>query len=356
MTKYLVTGGTGFIGRSLIRALVTRGDSVRSFDDDSRGSQQYLKDIACEVEFIKGDIRDYPAVHKAVKGVDCVIHLAYINGTNAFYTKPDVILDVAVRGITNVIQACITNKVRRLSVASSSEVYQTATHVPTTEKVPLSVPDPLNPRYSYGGGKIISELMAINFGRLHFDHVTIFRPHNVYGSNMGDAHVIPQLLEKIRFAKIENGKIEVQIQGKGYETRSFCYIDDAVDGILTVIDKGKHLEIYNVGTEEEIRIDELVKLMSKLSGLKVDIIPGARQIGSPIHRCPDITKLKKLGYKPKVTLDKGLLAVITLPVVQKEYPRIGAMSAATSIPGVSWFLKGLLLLDKVYQKVVYDKG
>ena len=101
-------------------------------------------------------------------------------------------LDVGVRGMINVIDACRRHGIGTLLLASSSEVYQTPPQVPTDEAAPLVVPDPLNPRYSYGGGKIISEMMAINFGRKFFERVLIFRPHNVYGPDMGFEHVIPQ--------------------------------------------------------------------------------------------------------------------------------------------------------------------
>src|SRR5271157_6120842 len=124
MKKYLVTGGTGFIGRALVKALVERGDTVRSLDDDSRGSKSLLKDI--DVELITGDVRDFELVNKAVKGVDHVCHLAYINGTQTFYEKPIPILDIAVRGMMNVIHACALNNVPELSLASSPEAYQTA--------------------------------------------------------------------------------------------------------------------------------------------------------------------------------------------------------------------------------------
>ena len=85
----------------------------------------------------------------------------------------------------NVLDACISNKIEDLILASSSDVYQSPKEVPTSENVPLIVPDLLNPRYSYGGGKLISELLAINYGRSHFERVVIFRPHNVFGPDMG---------------------------------------------------------------------------------------------------------------------------------------------------------------------------
>ncbi len=179
MSRILVTGGSGFIGSALVKALVRDGHAVRVLDDNSRGAPRRLADVAKDVEFIGGDVRDAAAVAGAVRGVDEVHHLAFVNGTEFFYSQPDLVLDVGVKGMVNVIDACRAANVRNLVLASSSEVYQSPPQVPTDESAPLIVPDPTNPRYSYGGGKIISELMALNYGRKHFDRVLIFRPHNV---------------------------------------------------------------------------------------------------------------------------------------------------------------------------------
>ena len=105
---YLVTGGTGFIGAGLVKGLVAAGARVRSLDNDSRGSKAKLGDVAKDVELIVGDIRDAAVVAQAVTGVDSVCHLAYINGTEFFYTKPELILEVAVKGMMNVIDGCVT--------------------------------------------------------------------------------------------------------------------------------------------------------------------------------------------------------------------------------------------------------
>ncbi len=130
--------------------------------------------------------------------MDEVHHLAFVNGTEFFYSAPELVLDVGVKGMINVIDACRAEGVGKLILASSSEVYQTPPHVPTDETAPLVVPDPTNPRYSYGGGKIISELMAINYGRKFFERVLIFRPHNVYGPDMGWEHVVPQFAMRLK--------------------------------------------------------------------------------------------------------------------------------------------------------------
>lgn len=300
--RYLITGGTGFIGSAITRKLVLRGESVRVLDNDFRGSKKRLADIKKDFEFIKGDIRNPHDVEKACRGIDIVLHLAFINGTEFFYTKPELVLDVGVKGIVNVIDACTKFNIGNLVVASSSEVYQTPSIVPTPENVPMVIPDPLNPRYSYAGGKIISELLAINFGRKYFDRVVIFRPHNVYGPDMGWEHVIPQFILRMK----NSSSVEFHIQGSGRETRAFVYIDDFTDGLELVIDKGEHLGIYHIGTDEEVSIIEVAKKIGEIFGKKVKVIPGKLQKGGTLRRCPDISKLRRLGYEPKVSLDEGL--------------------------------------------------
>ena len=190
MSRILVTGGSGFIGSGLVKTLVKLGHRVRVLDDNSRGSPRRLTDVANDIEFFAGDIRDAAAVEKAAQGVDEVHHLAFVNGTEFFYSRPDLVLDVGVRGMVNVIDACRKHKIGTLVLASSSEVYQTPLKIPTDETAPLTIPDPLNPRYSYGGGKMISELMAINFGRKYFERVLIFRPAQCLwtGHGLGTRH------------------------------------------------------------------------------------------------------------------------------------------------------------------------
>src|SRR5207302_11246248 len=196
--------------------------------------------------------------------------------------------------------------VGELIVASSSEVYQTPPVIPTPEDVPLTVPDPLNPRYSYAGGKILSELMALNYGRRQLERVLIFRPHNVYGPDMGWEHVIPQLA--VRTARLRKGAgvVRVPIQGSGEERRSFVYISDLVDGVMRIIESGEHRGIYHVGTSDEVSIAELAREIGRALGCDVEPAPGELRAGGTLRRCPDIAKMRTLGYVPRVSLREGL--------------------------------------------------
>lgn len=306
--RYLVTGGSGFIGSALVHRLVRNGHYVRVLDNHLRGVPSRLEDISQNITLVEADIRDASAVRGACKNIDSVCHLAYLNGTEFFYTKPELVLDIGVKGIVNVIDACINEKVKELIVASSSEVYQNPPAVPTPEEVPMTVPDPLNPRYSYVTGKILSEVMAVNYGRKYFERVIIFRPHNVYGPDMGWEHVIPQFVLRMKKICKETGdkKIKFPIQGTGKETRAFVFIEDFIEGLMLAIKKGKHLGIYNIGTTEEVTIEDLARQVGKFFKREIDIVPGKLLTGSPLRRCPDISKVQALGYNPGYSLTKGL--------------------------------------------------
>jgi len=308
---YLVTGASGFIGSALVRALIKEGNRVRALDDDSRGSRGRLRDLESEIEWAPGDIRDAATVARAIKGTDAVCHLAAVNGTENFYTHPDLVLEVALKGMMNVLDGCIAHEVGEVFVASSSEVYQTPPEVPTDESAPLSIPDPLNPRYSYGGGKIVSELLTLNYGRKKLQRAVIFRPHNVYGKDMGWEHVIPQFALRMHgLCEETEGRVKFPIQGTGTETRSFVYIDDMIAGLLKVIEKGEHLGIYHIGTEAEVTIKELALEMGRQFGREIEVVPGRLQPGGTLRRCPSIKKMRALGYEPAVTLKEGLSATV----------------------------------------------
>ena len=256
---FLITGGTGFIGSNICKLLLKKNHDVKIFDNNFRGSLNNISNFKKRVKFFKGDIRSKKSLSKAMKKTDAVVHLAYINGTKYFYTKPVLTLDIAIKGIINVIDLCIKNKIKELYLASSSEVYQTPDKIPTDETEPLRIPDVFNPRYSYGGGKILTELMGIHYGKEFFKKLIIFRPHNVYGPGEGSEHVIPDFVNKFKLLKSK----KFEIQGSGNEIRSFIYIDDFISAFNLILEHGKHLNIYNIGTSEKIKIRTLAYKMAK---------------------------------------------------------------------------------------------
>lgn len=310
--KILITGGTGFIGSYLTKRLVDGGASVRIFDNNIRGMIRRLEGYLDKVEYIEGDVTDLDQVCEACEGINTLFHLAFINGTENFYRIPEKVLEVGVKGGLNTLDAAMRCGISNYLVTSSSEVYQEPTHIPTSEEERLVIPDVKNPRFSYSGGKIITELLAIHYTAKSSLRTVICRPHNFYGPDMGRGHVIPQFI--LRMKKLSENfvlrDIDFPIQGTGEETRSFCYIDDAVEGILLCATHGKSREIYHIGTEDEITIADLAKEIAGFLGLKINIIAGKRLPGGTRRRCPSTAKIHALGYGPKTSLRKGLKKTI----------------------------------------------
>jgi len=307
MTKILVTGGTGFIGSNLVRVLLERGNFVRVFDNNFRGENNNLPKNNSNIEFYEGDIRDLSDVKKAVCDIHTIYHLAFINGTRNFYEKPELVMDVGLKGHLNIMDAAPSSVVNFV-YASSSEIYQTPDHIPTTEKVQGIVPDVFNSRYSYGGTKLMGELLTLHYAPQKKMKRIIFRPHNIYGPCMGFDHVIPEIILNImKSIKNQNSqKIIIHIQGTGNETRSFCYVDDAINGIILSVDHSHNKDIFNIGRQDEIKIQDLIAEIANIMDTDVTIVPGKLCKGSTVRRCPDISKLSSKGFKPQINIKEGL--------------------------------------------------
>jgi UDP-glucose 4-epimerase len=322
MKKAMVTGGGGFIGSYLVRSLVRGGWQVSVVDNLARGRVARLDDVIDDIDWHQSDVRDVEAMTRAAKGADVIFHLAAVNGTENFYNHPDVVLDVGLRGALAVVEAGAKAGVPDLVVASSAEVYQTPPVVPTTEDVPLMLPDSLNPRFSYGGSKIVTELIAFNYFREHYSKVQAFRPHNVYGPDMGWKHVLPQFIMRAKelAERPSDGAIPFPIQGDGSETRAFCYVDDIVDGILLMHAKGEHRNVYHIGNPEMVAITDLVTLLSEYFGREFVPSPSAAAEGGTKVRCPDVSKMEGLGYTPAVPLKEGLVRTADWYVANTDVP------------------------------------
>ena len=303
MSRLAVTGAGGFIGAHLTRALLAEGHEVVAIDNYIRGQASRLANAPGAIERVTLDVRDKDALVEALRGVECMFHLAAVNGTENFYTQPQLVLDVGVRGALAVSEACIEAGVPDLVVASSAEVYQTPRVVPTDETIEMVIPDSLNPRYSYGGSKLISELIAFNYCRDKLRKVQVFRPHNIYGPDMGWKHVVPQLIEKI-VAAGDGGSIT--LQGDGSETRAFCYVSDVVDGIVRMWRSGESMNVYHIGSMEEVAIRDLARITAEALGTRVDLVAGPAAAGATPRRCPDIGKMQAIGYAPSVSLVQGI--------------------------------------------------
>ena len=291
----LITGASGFIGNALYSKLKNENYNIIGFDNFFRGKNLKNQTI------IKGSIFDKKILKKLIRKSDIIIHLVAINGTRNFYNIPDKVFEVSMRGAM-ILYDCLNeigDKNKKILLASSGEVYGEPKKIPTDERVSLVVKDIFNNRYSYGGGKICQDLIARYLISKVVKECIIFRPHNVYGPNMGFDHVIPELMMKSLKAKNK-----ITIEGSGKETRSFCYIDDFLNGLIILIKKRINgFNIFNIGNDYEISINNLTKLIIKNSKKNLLVQNKKLRTGSSKRRCPDIKKIKKLGYKPIVSLE-----------------------------------------------------
>ena len=308
----VVTGGGGFIGHHLVKHLIN-SSKVVVLDNFSRGTPERLIGLDDRVLIRNCDITDYDSIEKCLNDVDVKIiyHLAAINGTGNFYKIPLDIMDVGILGCLNVLTFAKKHSVKKVITASSAEVYQECDIVPTPEDIPLIVPDVKNPRFSYGLSKIYTEYYSYHFGLKHNMNVSIFRPHNVFGPDMGLQHVIPQFI--MEFLKQTDREDEVLIETKGSleAVRAFCYVDDIVRGLTLLSEKNAGVNVYNIGNTQRVTMNGLLSEIGKLMKCDYTVLEGRDEhIGGSMLRCPDITKIKDLGYECLVPLSEGLLKTI----------------------------------------------
>lgn len=312
-TNILITGALGFIGHYLSEFLAKKNHNLILVDNFERmlGKKYIKKRIENlkkykNVKILNLDIKNKNHLNKIKKKIHTIIHLAAINGTKNFYTQPDKVLDVLLIGGYNILEYAHRKKIDDIIFFSSSEVYQMPKIIPTKEDVECIVPDIWNPRYSYGGGKISQELMIANLYPKSFKRRIIIRPHNIYGQNMGHDHVIPEILQKVIHAKVHN-KNFIEVIGPIKNTRSFMHINDFLNAFYLVFKKGKNKKIYNIGNDDEISIDLLIKKILNITRsnlrIKEKFIKNFIQTS---RRCPEINRIKKLGYKQTVSINEGV--------------------------------------------------
>lgn len=317
MKTVLVTGGAGFIGTNLCKRLLDQGNNVIAIDNFITSSGDNIKELQSNPNFtfIKRDIIDGEWHRaKSIGRVDEIFHLACPTGVpNLLPLGEEMLLTCSV-GTRNVLEFAREHNAKLL-LTSSSEVYGDPEVFPQTEEYTGNV-QPTGIRSTYEEGKRFSESLVAFYARKYKLEAKIVRIFNTYGPYMTltDTRVIPNFINHIKQNK------PLPVQGEGSQRRTFCYVDDLVEGFLTVIEKGKPGEAYNLGGDQEYTIKELAEMVIKVSNRSNVRDSGSsnsagRQarmtfIERPSHdhqaRRPDLKKVKKLGWKQKINLEQGL--------------------------------------------------
>ena len=307
--KILVTGADGFIGSHLTEALIDVGYDVRAFVCyNSFNSFGWLdtisKDIKSKIEFFPGDIRDPNGVREAMKGVDTVFHLAALIAIPFSYHSPDSYIDTNVKGTLNIIQAARDNKVKRVLVTSTSEVYGTAQFVPITES------HPKQPQSPYSASKIGADAIADSFYRSFDLPITIVRPFNTFGPRQSARAVIPTIISQLL-----NGAEEIKL-GDITPTRDLLYVKDTVNGFLKIAQCDELIgHEVNIATQSEISVGDLAQQLIN------NINPNAKIITDSIRLRPEKSEVFRLfgsneklksftNWNQTYTLSEGLKETI----------------------------------------------
>jgi nucleoside-diphosphate-sugar epimerase len=329
MKRIMVTGAAGFIGFHLATRLQHQADArVVLVDNHARGQHdaayRRLRQMA-NVEAFEVDLTDPGQVARLPDDVDVVYHLAALNGTQNFYERPYEVLRCGTLPTFHLIEKYVRGGcLSRFVYAGTPESYASTVarfdwEVPTDETVPLCVDDVFNERWSYAAAKIHGEVLTINACRQFRVPFSIIRYHNVYGPRMGDKHVVPDFL-----ARLKRGRAELH----GHDdTRAFLYIDDAVDATLRIgaCDAAAG-QVINVGGDQEISILGLAREMMDILGRgDGEIALHPAPAGSVKRRLPSIRKLQLLtGFRAQWSLRDGLAETMRYYVPELLPVRVGA--------------------------------
>jgi UDP-glucose 4-epimerase len=302
-SKVLVTGGAGFIGANLANRLLKEGATVTIFDDFSVGSKWNLNEIVNHVTIVKGDVRDFAMIKRVILGQDFVFHMAANASVPISSENPKYDFEVNAIGTLNVLEALrdLGSSIP-LVFASSAAVYGDHKSVPPSEESPLR---PLSP---YGASKLAAEVMCQTFYRTYGLPTICVRFCNVYGP-LQRKYVMFDIMEKL-----QRREDKLEILGTGAQVRDFIYISDAIDACLMLAETPAAFgEVYNVGTGVGTTIKELVGVILDLLGLqnrtKV-LYTNESWIGDVERLLADVTRIRRLGFRPKVDLRTGLARFI----------------------------------------------
>ena len=298
--KYVVTGGSGFIGSHLTEKLIKQGGVVTVLDNLNTGKEKNLELIKEKIEFVKGSILDTKLLEEITKNVDGVFHQAALASVQDSFTKPDEYYDVNVNGTENVFKLSKKHDFK-VVYASSSSVYGNPTRIPTKES------DDKNPINPYAETKLKAEELATQYSKMGVSVIGL-RYFNVFGKRQSKeyAGVIKLFLEQIR------NELPPKINGNGIQSRDFVHVDDVVNANIMSMNSDVTHEFFNVGTNSSITVRDLAKTVIESSGLDIEPIFGPGLEGDVDKTIANIDLIKqKIGWKPSVMLVDWLKEIIS---------------------------------------------
>jgi len=313
--RCLVTGGCGFIGSHLVVALVQRGERVRVLDNLATGRREHLAEVAADVEFLEGDLRDLDTVRRAVQGMEYVFHQAALASVPRSIAAPLPTHEANVTGTLHLLLAAREAGVRRVIYAASSSAYGDTPTLPKQEDMP---PQPLSP---YAAAKLAGEHYCAAFARSYGLDTVSLRYFNVFGPRQDPTSQYAAVVPRFITAMLR-GEPPV-IYGDGTQSRDFTYVANAVEANLLALDAPDlRGECINVACGERYSLLELVATLNELLGTNIAPRHAPRRPGDVWHSQASIAKAERLlGYRPVVSFKEGLRRTVTW--YQTEYGRLG---------------------------------
>ena len=305
MALHLVTGGAGFIGSNLVKALATAGERVRVVDDLSTGYWENLDDLrgSSDVECVTADIRDAEAMNRAAAGVDVIFHQAALGSVPRSIEAPVASDSVNTNGTVTVLDAARHNGVRRVVFAASSAAYGDTPTLPKREDMPIA---PLSP---YAVTKVADELYMKVFASLYGLETVCLRSFNVFGPNQRPDGAYAAAIPRFFWSAIHGEPLTVF--GDGEQTRDFCYVDNAVSANLLAATTSRKLcgDVMNIAGGRRISLNDLIAQIGRVLGTSPKVKYDPPRLGDVRDSLADISRAKELiGYEPKLRWEDGLPA------------------------------------------------
>ena len=299
--RYIVTGGAGFIGSSIVKKLVARGDDVTVIDNLNTGKEENLKSVIDKITFLKDSILNRELLEKQSQNIDGIFHQAALASVQDSFSKLDEYHGVNVNGTENILKLAKKNDFR-VVYASSSSVYGNPERIPIKES---DKKDPINP---YAETKLKKEQLAIKYSEMGVKVIGL-RYFNVFGKGQSKeyAGVLKLFLERIR------DKLPPKINGDGTQFRDFVYVEDVADANIMSMDSDINHGFYNVGTNTSITILDLAKTIIKSSGLDIQPIFGPALKGDVQRTIANIDLIKEeIGWEPTILIEKWIEEIISM--------------------------------------------